>query len=1165
MKRNSKQPIGWLLATSLILSGGAWAAPIIINNPGFEDPPTADGGLGAPGVVPGWSVFNLGAIRVLNPSSAVDLTAEAPEGQNVGLLTGSTNEDGYSQTLTSTLQADADYALTVKVANTKFTGGFPGYRVQLLANGTLLAEDDNSQSVAEDAVATSTVNYTYTAAAAALVGQPLEIRLLSKGLIDDREVAFDDVRLDVTLLNPAANPGGPYSVAIPDGSLSLDGGASLPSAGQTITTYEWDLDNDGDFDELVTGVTPAPIDYATLTAAPPAGFGMVEGVNTIKLRVTDSAAKTSTVEGTVKLNQPLLIYEPFNDLDPSLAGNTPGLGLTGTWNGQSLVAGGSLIYGALAYEGGRAVTNPANAVDSCGVSPGTTLIDAGLMADGATLWFSALIVNHTSSLTADEQTYVSLGTGNADGFDRIGGNTGSGFTVAVSKNAEGAVTAQGWNDGSDGAGGAFRGANVAVTQDKPFLAVGKITWGPFGTPGSDVFELYLPGPDLVLPATPASKVMGDFDQLGTANAANAFDTISFAGRIALAGVPEVDEIRFGATYEAVTPKDLTAPLIVSTDPVDDSPSGNSSQQVVTFNEPVFVGTGDIRIVNDTDAVTTTIPVGDPQIVVSGNTLTITPAVPLIGGKAYHIKIDAGAVKNGSNLAFAGISSATEWNFIADGTPPTVVSIVDSVSPLPLLVNTSVTYTVTFSEAILGSSIQTTDFANSGSATVTINSVMPTGNPAVFQVGVTATGAGSLTLEIIKDAVITDLSGIPLDTTSAIPDDTTITVNNPTPTAASLLTDFQATIASEQHPTYAGEARYFHVSVNPANAGTGSYAATVTGTPDNIPAPVFVRNYTDPVLSYKFAGGAENLLGTMGVGMSGGDASLITHTTQDPAYDGFAQQQAKVWDATDPGADLATGGTPFTAVADKNAGLFRSLGGAVGTVNISGLASGSVHIYYGSFSAKPSVRVTMRDLDNVAADIVLANVHLNNDTANRSEYYLAEIDFVTDGFYDVIEYEWLANGLDYTGNGRGIGTVLTGPVVVGNDFATWVGGFGLTDITFNGDDDADNLGNGIEAFFGTVPSVSNAGITEVGKSGNTVTFSHPNPDAVDVVTDVTGSYEWSLDMVTWYADDGVEGPGATTVTTVATPDSPDPNVTTVVATIGGTVPEKLFLRVVATQP
>jgi hypothetical protein len=54
------------------------------------------------------------------------------------------------------------------------------------------------------------------------------------------------------------------------------------------------------------------------------------------------------------------------------------------------------------------------------------------------------------------------------------------------------------------------------------------------------------------------------------------------------------------------------------------------------------------------------------------------------------------------------------------------------------------------------------------------------------------------------------------------------------------------------------------------------------------------------------------------------------------------------------------------------------------------------------------------------------------------------------------------------------------------------------------------------------------------------------------------------MVTWYIDVGFVGAGATTVRSVATADSPTAYTTSVEATIGGTVPTKLFLRVVATQ-
>ena len=45
---------------------------------------------------------------------------------------------------------------------------------------------------------------------------------------------------------------------------------------------------------------------------------------------------------------------------------------------------------------------------------------------------------------------------------------------------------------------------------------------------------------------------------------------------------------------------------------------------------------------------------------------------------------------------------------------------------------------------------------------------------------------------------------------------------------------------------------------------------------------------------------------------------------------------------------------------------------------------------------------------------------NGDAANLCEYCLAEIDFVSDGVYDVIIYEC------FSSNGRGLGNVFTGP-------------------------------------------------------------------------------------------------------------------------------------------
>ena len=62
--------------------------------------------------------------------------------------------------------------------------------------------------------------------------------------------------------------------------------------------------------------------------------------------------------------------------------------------------------------------------------------------------------------------------------------------------------------------------------------------------------------------------------------------------------------------------------------------------------------------------------------------------------------------------------------------------------------------------------------------------------------------------------------------------------------------------------------------------------------------------------------------------------------------------------------------------------------------------------------------------------------------------------------------------------------------------------------------------------------------------------------------MTGSYEWSLDLVNWHA---VANPGiGTTVSIVATPNDPATGITTVRATVGGTPPGTLLVRIVATQ-
>ena len=198
-----------------ITKGSYSEAPIV--NAGFEDPVLADGDY--PFATPGWTKINDpgGSTGTWNPDATGDIWygygGNAPEGDNVAWVYPDPNqESGLAQVLTETFAADTTYTLTVQVGNNSYYDWL-GYKVQLLAGGTVIAEDDSGIEPADDDFALSTVPYTYDAGDAALVGQPLEIRLLAAS-VDGLEVDtdFDDVVLTADPPFPA--PAGVQTVTL---------------------------------------------------------------------------------------------------------------------------------------------------------------------------------------------------------------------------------------------------------------------------------------------------------------------------------------------------------------------------------------------------------------------------------------------------------------------------------------------------------------------------------------------------------------------------------------------------------------------------------------------------------------------------------------------------------------------------------------------------------------------------------------------------------------------------------------------------------------------------------------------------------------------------------------------------------------------------------------
>lgn len=129
----------------------------------------------------------------------------------------------------------------------------------------------------------------------------------------------------------------------------------------------------------------------------------------------------------------------------------------------------------------------------------------------------------------------------------------------------------------------------------------------------------------------------------------------------------------------------------------------------------------------------------------------------------------------------------------------------------------------------------------------------------------------------------------------------------------------------------------------------------------------------------------------------------------------------------------------------------------------------------------------------------------------------------------------------------------------DDYAAWIAGYpGVGALTgINDDPDGDGIKNGLENLFGTDPGVSNQGIVQIARTGNTVTFQHPANAAP--ASDISASYVWSTDLVTFHAD-GSSSDG----TTVSFGTTTAAGITTVTATIAGTEPNKLFLSLKATM-
>ena len=195
------------------------------------------------------------------------------------------------------------------------------------------------------------------------------------------------------------------------------------------------------------------------------------------------------------------------------------------------------------------------------------------------------------------------------------------------------------------------------------------------------------GTSVTLYTTTGGSGAGGGGTLSTVTDASGYDGTLSGSLTTLATAAANTAFRGVAFAPSGVSTDTTAPTLSTSSPADDAAGiATSTDIVLTFNEAVAAGTGDI-VISDGAGDTRTIAVTDAsQVTFSGSTLIIDPTVNLNPGTAYDVTMTSGVVTDTAGNPFAGIASdALDFTTAAaltfPGTPIGGIAILDEAQSL----------------------------------------------------------------------------------------------------------------------------------------------------------------------------------------------------------------------------------------------------------------------------------------------------------------------------------------------------------------------------------------------------------------------------------------------------------------------------------------------------
>lgn len=558
--------------------------------------------------------------------------------------------------------------------------------------------------------------------------------------------------------------------------------------------------------------------------------------------------------------------------------------------------------------------------------------------------------------------------------------------------------------------------------------------------------------------------------------------------------------------------DLTDPAVISLSPADDaSDVPVAADLVVTFSENIAIGTGTITI-KDLDVPSQmVIPVGDGQVSISGAVLTINPTSDLDPSTNYAIQIDATAIDDAAGNSFAGIANDTSWNFTAaaiDLTNPTVsiLSPADDSSNVSPGADIVVTFDEDIAIGIGDITIKDLDTPSQtvipvGDAQVSVSGAVLTINPS------SDLSAGTEYAIQIASTAITDLSG---NAFAGISNDTTWNFSTADEPLRIMCLGDSITVGYTDNPGWANHPFMFGYR-------SGLYT-----------------RLTSAGYHFQFVGGStEPWTGISGDPTQGGTVTppLDIRDLGQDMHRGYGG--AGIWnnvngwiDADDPDVILLLIG--INGISSGSPAALNTL------VNNIVTHSPDVHLVVAQITPRVSFNQNLFDYNIYIRDTLVPTYAGNGhkvSTVDLYSFFLDDpssytslpstmgsvkagvlsnnINHPDNAHYDLMAQEWF-EGIEALGLGPG-------------DFDSWIAdpAFGLAagEQGFDEDPDGDGLANGLEAWLGTNPGEFNTGLTGFATDGTSTSFSHPMND--DPPSDLSGFYEWSLNLEDWYLSG--EGP------------------------------------------